>query len=389
MTTAGETWDAVVIGAGPAGSYIAGCLARRGVHTLLLDRAEFPRPKLCGGCLAPSGQAVLERAGLTDALGLSSTPAIERLHLESGPHSARLRIPAYRAVDRTVFDAKLVAAAVDGGARFLDGTIARVLPDAQIRIGSQSDGRADACTVRPAIVVVADGIKGNALRQDQRFAWVTKPRSLVGLGVLVRDLPKHCAQDAITMRHGPSGYIGVAPLSGGHADIAAAISPAWLASNRDGSPLPAFARSLGLELSESDYTTPVMGTHQLSRHRARVEANGRIFVCGDAAGYIEPFTGEGMSWALTAAEQLVPLLANAFHGTYREGMWTDRFGKERRRRGALCKTVGGLLRRPRLTGMLVGLSGTIPPVAAGVSSIIRGIHARQRTQAPMLPTETA
>jgi flavin-dependent dehydrogenase len=63
-----STWEVVVIGAGPAGSIAARECAKQGLRTLLVDKAAFPRPKVCGCCLNANAMATLERLGLGGAV---------------------------------------------------------------------------------------------------------------------------------------------------------------------------------------------------------------------------------------------------------------------------------------------------------------------------------
>ena len=222
----------------------------------------------------------------------------------------------------------------------------------------------------PRIVVVADGLKGRSLDGDARFAWRTKPSSPVGLGTIADAVPWGCRTDRITMFHGPQGYLGVAPLADGRADLAAAVSPGWLESNRSGAPLPAFAGSFGVELDDHCGGSRTLGTPHLTRSRNRVEADGRIFLCGDSTGYLEPFTGEGMSWALVSAERILPHLLGALDGNYLLGSWSRDLAADLRARHGLCRGVSALLARPRLTRAFVGLCGRIPPAAMLASDLI-------------------
>ena len=373
-------WDAIVIGAGPAGSLSAYLLASEGFRTLLTDRAEFPRPKLCGGCLAPAGQQVLRRAGLVSASDLDDAPAINRLDLQSGNQRTRLRVPGYRVVDRRDFDANLVAAAQKAGTVFRGRTSASLEASGQVRIRDDT-GNSGGEVVRSRVVVVADGLKGTSLDTDPRFSWSVKENNLVGLGAIARKLPTGCAPDAITMLHGVHGYLGVAPLSEGRADIAAAVSPAWLRQNRAGPPLVSLAGSLGLKLMAADCETTMPGSPHLTRRRSRVEADGTVFLCGDAAGYVEPFTGEGMTWALTAAERLSPRLREALGGNYAHGAWTRDLKAESRRRRILCRSVGSMLRKPRLTRAVIAACESLPPFGNAVSGMLAAFHAERNTTA--------
>src|SRR4051812_21445104 len=113
---AGERFDVVVVGAGPAGSAAALAARRAGASVLLLDRSDFPRDKPCGDGIAAEALDVLEYLGVPDAAaGFPPVPDL-RLIAPGGAAVARpLPHPAHT-VPRRVFDARLVAAAVASGA---------------------------------------------------------------------------------------------------------------------------------------------------------------------------------------------------------------------------------------------------------------------------------
>ena len=97
-------WDAVVVGAGPAGATAARELARRGRSVLLVDKATFPRPKVCGCCLNGSALATLERVGLGDLPARNRAVPLDRTRLFAGGRAAEVRLPVGVALSRSVFD---------------------------------------------------------------------------------------------------------------------------------------------------------------------------------------------------------------------------------------------------------------------------------------------
>lgn len=347
--------DAVVIGAGPAGAVAALCLARRGFVVILVDRAGFPRPKLCGGCLAAGGQQMLTLLGLSGIQALAEAPRIKTLRWRSGGSTADLSVPGYRVIDRSVFDQDLVNAAVDAGAIFRPRAFARVPPGGREVLVLTDRGERG---LRPAAVVVADGLKGASLRDHPAFSWRVRTRARVGIGSIACRLPPGCGSDAVTMACGPPGYAGVAPLGDGRAIIAAAADPAWLAARRGNRPLPALLETLGFGVG-FELGSPE-GAPGLTRRRAAVEADNRIFVCGDAGGYIEPFTGEGMTWAIEDGVRASRHAMDAIEGRYRAGAWTRELRSLRLQRGALCRATAALLRRPGMTSGLVAMLGASP-----------------------------
>jgi flavin-dependent dehydrogenase len=387
MRTGGQhRWDALIVGAGPAGATIAHALARRGARTLLIDRARFPRPKLCGGCLASAGQAALARCGLDTLPSLSAAPAVRTLDLRSGTGAASVRVPAYRVVDRTDFDRDLVDAAIDAGAEFRDETTATLGPGESIELSSGSRPASNrepvSETHQPGIIVIADGLKGRTLRHRREFDWRVSRSSSVGIGGLADRLPGSFDAGAITMFHARHGYLGIARLADGRADLAAAVRPAWLAERRSAPPLVSLMESFGVSPVSFGTIRRVAGAPALTRRRKRVESAGRLFVCGDAAGYIEPFTGEGMSWAIEAAERLAPLAASALEARYRPGRWTAELRRRWFFRTLPCRAVVGTLRAPWLVETVVKGCGAAPPMASGLSRVVSALFER-----PLAPSQ--
>ncbi|HEY2147947.1 MAG TPA: FAD-dependent monooxygenase, partial [Pirellulales bacterium] len=122
-------WDAIVVGAGPAGSIAARQIARAGKSVLLVDKATFPRSKVCGSCLNATGAALLERIGLGHLLGDLGAEPLDEIALAAAGRSVCLGIPRGGAVvSRAALDAALVSEAVTAGAMFHGATRARLQP---------------------------------------------------------------------------------------------------------------------------------------------------------------------------------------------------------------------------------------------------------------------
>ena len=98
-------WDAIVVGAGPAGALAARQLAREGTEVLLLDRKAFPRWKVCGACVNQNALSVLKDVNLHDLVERLGAVPIEKFQLCVGSRHATLAIPGGVAVSRAQFDA--------------------------------------------------------------------------------------------------------------------------------------------------------------------------------------------------------------------------------------------------------------------------------------------
>ncbi|GAB4549035.1 MAG: FAD-dependent oxidoreductase [Phycisphaerales bacterium] len=349
-----SAYDAAVIGAGPAGALAALRLVRSGVRTLLVDKATFPRHKVCGCCLAPAGQAVLARCGAESAL--EDAARVERLDVRHASGRVHARTPLYRVIDRATMDARLVDLARDAGCVVRFGAGAVVTDD-----GVSIDGD----PVRTRIVLCADGLGGSSLRDRAGFGWAVRRASRIGVGCVV-DRVEGDGAGAITMCVGDDGYCGVARLADGRAVIAAALAPDAVRTSGVRTLVHDLLASGGVRADMADAT--LRGAPALTRTRCGLEDGARVFVVGDAAGYVEPFTGEGMSWALRAGERVRDHALAALGGVYEDGTWTRAVLGERRGSTAGCRAVTYVLRRP----MLTSLCARVARVSPGLASMVTG-----------------
>jgi flavin-dependent dehydrogenase len=368
----------VVIGAGPAGAIAAGGLAQRGLDVLLVDRAVFPRDKVCGCCLNRRALATLAGAGLGGLPRRLGGRTIDHLVVSAGRAATRMRVPAGIALSRRRFDQALVEAAVAAGARFADGVSARVVEahEHAVRVSLAGD------ILEAGLVLAADGLAGRSLDGLTGFVARIRAGSRIGAALLVdaASAPPVPA-GAIRMACGVDGYVGMVSVEDGRTNVAAALDPRAVRAR--GGPGP----TVGALLEANAMTpTPALtgghwhGTAALTRRR-RV-AGPRVFVLGDAAGYVEPFTGEGMAWALAGGHAVV----DAAHEAIRQ--WrpelADRWRRAHRRvvgrRQGVCRAVARMLRHPRATRACLGALRAAPWLAAPV------LH---QMTAPMFPRPAA
>jgi flavin-dependent dehydrogenase len=364
--------DVVVIGAGPAGSLAAILLAREGLGVTLVERRAFPRPKVCGGCLNAQALGVLSRAGLDARVRALGAAPVDRLRLHHRGRRAEIDLPEGLAVSRASLDDSLAAAAAEAGCDVRFETTAAVDPRCDedagramrvVRLRSQ-DGREE--PVRTRAVVVADGLGHASLRGCPGFESRVAAASRVGIGAEVAPGALPVTRGTISMAVSRFGYAGAVEVEGGRVNIAAAVDPAFLkASGSPAQALRAIFADAGVPVGASLERADWMGTMPLTRRLADPAARG-IFVIGDAAGYVEPFTGEGMAWAVAGAWSVAPRVAEAVRspGVGAEQEWVRHrarlIGHDQRR----CRLLASGLRRPALVAAALTLIARHPKAAA-------------------------
>ena len=377
-----DRWDTIVIGAGVAGGVAACAAAKLGLKTLLLDRVTLPRNKVCGCCLAPAGCAALVRAGLGDVLADAGTLNSVRLH--SGKVAAQFGMPPYRVIARTVLDTRLAAAAVALGVTFRPGVSARVGTDNVVTVVvGEGPMRLFARSV-----LVCDGLGGTSLKDHAAFTWSTGKASHLGLGAVLARSPWPMHPGLLHMVCGKHGYLGLVELPGGLIDAAAAVSPEALRAA--GSPeelITAMVLEGGGDvqaLRDVRWT----GTPLLTRHRSRV-AHGRIVLVGDSAGYVEPFTGEGMTWAIECGIEAARLAHRMMHANAASTQWELIRAGIIGRRHRICGIVAALLRRPTLVRATVRCARLLSPLAGGITRAMLGATGRAVAEPPSPAGEVA
>lgn len=404
-----DVWDVAVIGAGVAGAVAAARCAERGLRTLLLERQRFPRFKVCGCCLNRRAIGMLEQSGIPfqglDALGGSRTRA---LTIRCGKRRLDLKLPEGLAISRSALDQWLVDRAVAAGCRFQDRVAATVEPfdfeadlvgtrprprrivqldprsnERTILLRPSSEkggtfpeavGRADAdeCTAtlrtKARVVLACDGLGHPSLIKLARFKEKLRARSRIGLGATFWRSPGdiELPDGVIQMSVATFGYAGLVPTEGRQLNLAAAVDPAHLRKTRSArASLEAIFAASGTPLPRGLIDAPIRGTMPLTRYTTHVSGH-RLFVLGDAAGYLEPFSGEGMAWAITAATAVTPLVVKALTVGWTSdlsGSWQHEFQAIVRREQRACRWLTFALHQPWLLSPLMVVARAVPPLA--------------------------
>ncbi|MDO7683079.1 MAG: FAD-dependent monooxygenase [Pirellulales bacterium] len=389
QAAAADPWDVVIVGAGPAGSAAATQVTKGGLRVLLLDRESLPRPKVCGCCLSPLALAeldMLSRQG-TAPLKLQIQP-LKKLTIASQGHAASVPYASGGVLSRLELDTQLTAHAVATGTAWLPNTRAlHWQTDGDFVLLSVQSKNTDPYQIRTRRLLLAAGLH-NAVRCDNnQFSHAQRrqrpPHNRIGLGATLPSTGGPLDPEHLIMAIGDGGYCGLIRLEDNTIDVAAAIHPSNLQKNES----PAEALSHILSQAFDNTTCPIniatleemtiRATPQLTHTTGPIDPDcTKIFRIGDAVGYIEPFTGEGIGWALcsarlasaalvTEAGQLRPVdqAAPRYHRGYHRALaWHHR----------RCRLVSLALRSPRFVSTSVQLAGYFPHLTGTVARLITG-----------------
>jgi len=309
--------DLAIVGGGPAGTVAALEASRRGLRTSVWERESFPRDKVCGEFISPEALPWLERE-TPEALARAAW--IRRSEFVS-PSARRfgftLPEPA-RGLSRRVLDEALWRAASAAGARVWEGTAARKLrkvlardPDEAFWELESSAGR----MTRTRSVVLACGrwwnLEGFHSPARERMSggagpWLGAKAHFVGVE----------PNDAVEMYFFPGGYCGLAPIEDGLYNACCLVHRS-LARRAGRGGLTDFAGWLGAITGHPILTRRLHGGRQVSETvsaapltpaRRQAASSGALRV-GDAAGFLDPFTGDGISMAIESGRLAAEVLA--------------------------------------------------------------------------------
>ncbi len=379
--TRAPTYDAVVIGAGPAGSATAAHLAEAGFTVALLDRARFPRPKPCAEYVSPGAVEALRRLGVLQPI-LDERPTPLSGMRVVGPDgvgfTGRFLQGTGLGVPRERLDLHVAAAAERAGAQFLQGVACESLVPAPGGVSVQARAGGRPLELRARVAIGADGLNSRVAHQLglarrgrlTRAALVAHAGGVSGMG------------DVGEMHVGAAGYVGLAPLGGGLTNVAVVVD---LEKDRIQTPVSAafyqqLARvpTLRGRLADLELVSPVRAVGPFGRTTRRATAE-RALLVGDAADFYDPFTGEGVYAALRGAELatecVVPgLVSNRLEAKHlapydrvRREVFAAKWALERivswviSRPWALAHVAARLARRPELADLLVSVTAHVAP----------------------------
>jgi flavin-dependent dehydrogenase len=315
------TVEVVVVGGGPAGAITAALLARAGHEVVVLERSPTWRWRACGVFTSPAALPALERVGVP-ALSAAVARPIPAMRLET-PRGSLVRLTYDGPTNdgeavglaRGELDPLLLVLARDAGADVREGTGVR---DVSLPAGGEAPSvtLADGTRIAARVVIGADGVRSMVARAagvDRRSP--LGPR--VGLTFHIADpeAGTHAARIVVI----EDGYVGLAPVPGRRLNVGIVLWGRWFDRLRlEGA--VAVAREVLKRVLDPDGShpsaeplDPIAGASPLGGTVSRRAGAGWLVV-GDAAGFIDPFTGEGLHRAIVSAELAAEVVSDRLRG---------------------------------------------------------------------------
>ena len=361
-------WDALVVGGGPAGAITALELARSGARVAVVERSEMPRPKPCGDCLSAAATALLRELGLLDrVLALGPARLTGWRIVSPAGHACEGRFPpdpgAALAVERRDLDATLLGAAEAAGAVLVSGRGVDVERSAAGRvIGARMvDDAGRSRDLRARVVVGADGLRSVVSR---RLGLVRRRPRLRKVSITAHGAGPVGDLDAGEMHVLDGGCIGIAPVGGGRFNLTLVVADRHAADLGRLGPKRFLDRwlrrapAVGDRVDIDALDGPFLASGPFDWPTRRVTAPGAALV-GDAAGYYDPFTGQGIYRALAGGRLLAATLTPALAG---DDVDIDRslrsYARAHRRLTAptrrLQRVIEAVLSRPAMADLALG-----------------------------------
>ena len=297
-----QSFDVIVVGGGPAGSSCAIALAREGANVMLVDARTRGRDKCCGHCLSGGAWTILSELGLRELVQSVATGATGQVAWRSGTRGFEMNLPALGAITpRIELDKKLLEEAERVGVRVTQPATAKWLAAGNVAVRMLGQE----FSVRAKLVIAADGLGSGIARArgwnpkspGRKYGFAGSWRAPLALS--------NWSAQRIEMRVVRGGYLGVVAESQEHIHVAGLIDRNSKVSRPDDL-LNEVARDWPLLAQALQEGRP---THWKAAGplpwKPTCIADEYTALAGDAAGYAEPFSGEGMRWTFESARGLV------------------------------------------------------------------------------------
>ncbi len=299
---------------------------------------------------------------------------LKRFRWASAGQTATLPLPGGRALSREKLDTLLVERAVNLGVAVITQTTASLGSEEPSRRRVALCRNDESVEVTAKTVVVSAGLAGRTMMQDDPP--LISSHSYVGVGCVLHacEVAESCQEyepGVIHMASGAEGYVGLTRVENQQLNIAAALAPSALRQASPGEVCRNLLKTAGMGELSLQSTANWTGTLPLTGWRQRTSAPRTLFV-GDAAGYIEPFTGEGMAWALAAGQLVADFIGAADWSSEREREWNSLYGAALRKQQKTCQLLCRFLRHPQLVRHSIRLVRLCPGLARPFIRLVAG-----------------
>ncbi len=378
--------DAIVVGAGPAGSACALRLARAGLDAVIVERSLFPRTKVCGEYLNLGALAELSALGMP-ALA-NEGEAIAGIRLFGLGLAVELPLAcAARGLPRRELDGRLLQAALDAGASLVHGRVEDLTcSDGGVCVRYRGVS-ADVEELRARILVGADGMESTVARKTGMTAPKSR-RERFAVGGHFGGFRSLCG--FVEMYVDRDSYFAVNPLGAGEANIMVVVDAAELRTWRDN--IDERLRQAAVRLSAGRRT--FSGVTQLGKrvaigpleHRTRRLAGMHRLLVGDAGEFVDPFTGQGVFLALSgarrAAEAILSVLRDGAPERDAFARYETRTRRETASRRGLARMVKLVMGSPILARRAARNFERMPDLAPALMEAVAGSVPAGRAYAP-------
>ncbi len=361
-----ENLDVIVIGGGPAGSATALFLSAKGYRVLLLEQAFFPRDKVCGEFISPAADDLLAELGVLESIVALSPQRLsgvaisaygeDELHIDypdlAGQKMTSLSLP------RTTLDALLLDAVERRGVKVLQGhkVTDLILQDEQVIGVEGRDGQKNSFTFQAKVVVDAGGRNCISLR---RLGLKQENRAQRKIALAAHWSGVELREPYCFMHISRPGYTGMAPVGPGQMNVILVVDQHLIT----GKNADEFYRRTVLNnplrrklLLNATIAEKVRMVESLA-YSVKPPACGGLLLVGDATGFMDPFTGEGIFLSLKSAQ----LAAGVIEGAFADGdfsfaglsQYESLRRKEFRKKFLLSKILQEMIYRPSLARWMV------------------------------------